>query len=223
MAAFVRLLAKKGADDSVEHGDFHVKCGSNIVLSHERRTAHVKALSGGTVYSSKPIPAGGMFQVKVLQKTFIPGISIGFTRLDPDDINSVPEYVDICLESKDYWMFHGFTAYHNGTKQDMSFSKSDLVKGDSVGVRVSENGDVQYYVNGQNKRRAIQHLPQHQDLWGVVFLIGGTKIQSEFSFGVPSLKDLCLRSCSLLQQVCLEQLPPSLVKEVEDVRRESST
>ena len=74
MAAFVRLLAKKGADDSVEHGDFHVKCGSNIVLSHERRTAHVKALSGGTVYSSKPIPAGGMFQVKVLQKTFIPGI-----------------------------------------------------------------------------------------------------------------------------------------------------
>ena len=41
--------------------------------------------------------------------------------------------------------------------------------------------------------------------------------------GVPSLKDLCLRSCSLLQQVCLEQLPPSLVKEVEDVRRGSST
>ena len=80
-------------------------------------------------------------------------------------------------------MFSGFTAFHYGTKQDMSFSTEDLVKGDSVGVRVSENGDVQYYVNGQNKGVVFQHLPQHQDLWGVVFLWSGTKIQSEFHFG----------------------------------------
>ena len=65
----------------------------------------------------------------------------------------------------------------------MSFSTFGLVKGDSVGVRVSGNGDVHYYVNGQNKERVFQHLPQHQDLWGVVYLSRGTKIQSEFHFG----------------------------------------
>ena len=80
-------------------------------------------------------------------------------------------------------MFCDSTAYHDGTEQDMSFSTHDLVPGDSVGVQVSGKGDVHYYVNGQNKGRVFQHLPQHQDLWGVVFLIGGTKIQSEFSFG----------------------------------------
>ena len=65
----------------------------------------------------------------------------------------------------------------------MSFSTSELIKGNSVGVRVSENGDVHYYVNGQNKGVAFQHLLQHQDLWGVVFLWSSTKIQSEFHFG----------------------------------------
>ena len=72
---------------------------------------------------------------------------------------------------------------HDGTKQRMSFSTNDLFKGDSVGVRVSENGDVQYYVNGENKGRVFQHLPQHQDLWGVVYLLNGATIQSEFHFG----------------------------------------
>ena len=80
-------------------------------------------------------------------------------------------------------MFCSSTACHDGTKQNMSFSTEDLVEGDSVGVRVSENGDVQYYVNGQNKGRVFEHLPQHQDLWGVVYLWSNTKIQSEFRFG----------------------------------------
>ena len=80
-------------------------------------------------------------------------------------------------------MFNGSTTHHDGTKQNMSFSTNDLAKGDSVGVQVSENGDVQYYVNGQNKGVVFQHLPQHQDLWGVVCLRFGAKIQSEFYFG----------------------------------------
>ena len=88
-------------------------------------------------------------------------------------------------------MFNGFTAYHDGTKQNMSFSTWDLVDGDSVGVRVSKNGDVQYYVNGQNKGRVFQHLPQHQDLWGVVYLLDRTKIRSEFYFGEEMLQYNC--------------------------------
>ena len=65
MASWFWFLARKSADDGVEYDDFHVNCGSNIVFTNERRAAHVKTLSSGVVYSSKPIPAGGMFQVKV--------------------------------------------------------------------------------------------------------------------------------------------------------------
>ena len=85
-------------------------------------------------------------------------------------------------------MFCDFTACHDGTEKVMRFSTSALVEGDSVGVRVSKNGDVQYYVNGQNKGRGFQHLPQHQDLWGVVYLRYGTKIQSEFYLGEEMLQ-----------------------------------
>ena len=80
-------------------------------------------------------------------------------------------------------MFNDSRALHDGTKQHLSFSTEDLVKGDSVGVRVSDKGNVLYYVNGQNKGRAFQHLPQHQDLWGVVFILGDTIFLSEFHFG----------------------------------------
>ena len=80
-------------------------------------------------------------------------------------------------------MLSGCTAFHDSTGQDMSFSTNTLVDGDSAGVRVSENGDVQYYVNGQNKGRMFQNLPRHQDLWGVVFLWSDAKIQSEFHCG----------------------------------------
>ena len=52
----------------MEYGAFHVHCGSKILLSNERRAAHVKDFSIGIVYSSRPIPAGGMFQVKVLNR-----------------------------------------------------------------------------------------------------------------------------------------------------------
>ena len=80
-------------------------------------------------------------------------------------------------------MFSGSTAHHAGIRQALSFSTDHLVKGDSIGVQVNENGDAQYYVNGQNKGRVFQHLPQHQDLWGVVFIDRSTIVQSEFCFG----------------------------------------
>ena len=114
--------------------------------------------------------------------------SIGFTRLDPDNIDPVPEDASECWYSKDYWMFSGSAAFHDGTGQDICFSTWELVQGDSVGVQVSENSDVQYYVNGQNKGRVFQHLPQHQDLWGVVYLWCGAKIQSEFCSGEEMLQ-----------------------------------
>ena len=69
MASLFGFLGRKTSDDGAEYGAFHVKCGSNIVLSNGRRTAHGKgAFNGNIVYSSKPFPTGGKFQMKVLEK-----------------------------------------------------------------------------------------------------------------------------------------------------------
>ena len=80
-------------------------------------------------------------------------------------------------------MFWRSSALHDGTRQRLSFSIDSVAARDSVGVRVSENGDFECYVNGQNKGVVFQDLPQHQDLWGVVDLRRDIKIHSEFHFG----------------------------------------
>ena len=46
---------------------FHEKCGDNVVFCANRTIARRKT-NGGIVFSSKPIPLGGMFQVKLLEK-----------------------------------------------------------------------------------------------------------------------------------------------------------
>ena len=46
---------------------FHEKCGDNVVFCANRTIARRKT-DGGIVFSSKPIPLGGMFQVKLLEK-----------------------------------------------------------------------------------------------------------------------------------------------------------
>ena len=82
-------------------------------------------------------------------------------------------------------MLYGSSASCGDTRQDINLNigTHDLTSEDSVGVQVSENGDVYYYVNGQEKGVVFPNLPQHQDLWGVVYLLRATTIQSEFHWG----------------------------------------
>ena len=65
-----------------EYGAFHVQRGERIVFSNGRRTAY-KSLQdvsgdGGTIYSAKPIPTGGMFQVKIVKRSFLFPIVSGY-------------------------------------------------------------------------------------------------------------------------------------------------
>ena len=54
-----------------DYDPFHHKCGEYIVFRTKRRlvaTHRSDIVGGGMVFSSKPIPIGTMFQVKLLEK-----------------------------------------------------------------------------------------------------------------------------------------------------------
>ena len=65
MAFFARL----GKSDLDEYSAFHVKCG-DVKFSNGRRTVahHSIANFVSIAFSAKPIPRGGMFQVKVVDR-----------------------------------------------------------------------------------------------------------------------------------------------------------
>ena len=58
-----------------DYDPFHEKCGKDVFLSDKKLIATRTGLSGGGVFSAKPIPLGGTFQVKLLD--------IGDGRLGP--------------------------------------------------------------------------------------------------------------------------------------------
>ena len=59
-------------EDRVDQGydPFHEKCGENVFLSDKKLIATRKAsfFVYGVAFSAKPIPLGGTFQVKLLEK-----------------------------------------------------------------------------------------------------------------------------------------------------------
>ena len=52
-----------------EYDPFHEKCRRDLFLSDKKLIATgITAWSGGIAFSAKPIPLGGTFQVKLLEK-----------------------------------------------------------------------------------------------------------------------------------------------------------
>ena len=51
-----------------DYDPFHIKCGKNVFLSDKKLIATQIGRSDGIVFSAKPIPLGGKFQVKLLEK-----------------------------------------------------------------------------------------------------------------------------------------------------------
>jgi predicted house-cleaning noncanonical NTP pyrophosphatase (MazG superfamily) len=162
-------------------GAFHYKCGKSIVFRERRLIAECKQESAieGVVLSEKPIPAGVLFQVKILKRRSI--ISIGFTSQDPDDLK-LPKVRFECLDRKNIWMLERNTMWCGGDMMESSKLSTDaLVTGDSVAVCVNAEGILEYWVNGKCKGNVGTNLPHK--LWGMVEVRGGGEIQSQFHFG----------------------------------------
>ena len=88
LACMVTIMAFRGGGGDPDRGErqrlqeyedrvdqdydpFHEKCGKNVFFSNNKIIATTKEdlVVNGGVFSAKPIPLGGMFQVKLLEGT----------------------------------------------------------------------------------------------------------------------------------------------------------
>ena len=72
---YCNLRLEEQWSDKEDCGTFHVKCGKGVTYSNGRRTANVPIISQSIVYSAKPIPVGGKFQIKILESGNHPLVS----------------------------------------------------------------------------------------------------------------------------------------------------
>ena len=76
------------------------------------------------------------------------------------------------------------TRVHNGEiEKEYSFSIHSLKTNDLIGVQVTCNGNLNYFVNGVNKGTAMSGIPFKKEIFGVFDVYGRTKQVSLKYFG----------------------------------------
>jgi hypothetical protein len=53
-----------------------------------------------------------------------------------------------------------------------SRSLDELVKGDTLGIKVTQEGQLEIFVNNQSEGFAVTGIPLNQTIWGVVDMYG---------------------------------------------------
>ena len=76
------------------------------------------------------------------------------------------------------------TRIHNGEiEKEYNFSIHSLKVNDVLGVQVTGNGNLNYYVNGLNQGAAMTQIPLKKDIYAVFDVYGRTKQVSVKYFG----------------------------------------
>ena len=96
----------------------------------------------------------------------------------------------------DQWYYFGQSLYHNRkqTKFPDLPSLNKLRTQQHVGIQITENGDLNIFIDGNSMKTVATGLPVHQAIFGVVD-VGGkcTRIKSEILSG--ELDGVCMDVC----------------------------
>ena len=188
-------------------GRFHWIRGKSIRLSEDDTVAErVESFMDGMVYTEQVIPAGTVFQIKLLQRECIyeGSLALGFTTVCPDKVTVVPQRLVHLMSDTNYWTLgrHG-KFYHSsdGSASNYPLDTESLEEGHSLGCMVNEKGELHYFLDGEDQGVACTGLPTGDDqpLWGFIDLYGqAKKIRAEFD--IPQ-KQQCQNCLDLEQEV----------------------
>lgn len=184
-------------------GTFHPKHGSNIRLLEDGTVAHrIDSYNKAVVYTQQPINLGSMYKVKLLDKgggwagsivshttPTWPAVTrtsfqrFGLTTESPDEIEVPSGALDL-YRSSNYWILSASTVHSSGQEKRVDFNLESLRVGQTVGCRVTKDGDLHYYIDDDDKGIGWSGLPTDKPMWGFADIYGlARKIKSEFVFG----------------------------------------
>ena len=112
----------------------------------------------------------------------------------PDNVPSVLYVTDA---GPDQWYYISQSLYHNrrGTTFPDLPSLNELRTQQRVGIQITENGELNIFIDGNYKKTVATGLPVHQAIFGVVDVSDKcTKIKSEILSG--ELDGVCMDVCS---------------------------
>ena len=112
--------------------------------------------------------------------------------------DNVPSYLYGLYDAgPDQWYYDEQSLWHN--RKETKFrdlpSLSDLRTQQRVGIQITENGDLNLFIDGNFTKTVAAGLPVHQAIFGVVDVHGKcAKIKSEILSG--ELDGVCMDVCS---------------------------
>ena len=112
----------------------------------------------------------------------------------PDNVHS---YLRGAVAGPDQWYYDGKSLWHNRKQTifpDLP-SLDDLKTQQRVGIQITENGELNIFIDGNYKKTVATGLPVHQAIFGVVNVGGNCiKIKSDILSG--ELDGVCMDICS---------------------------
>ncbi|XP_074643355.1 uncharacterized protein LOC141900379 [Tubulanus polymorphus] len=145
---------------------FHDVCGSAIVLSSSQTVAtRYKHFCNGITFTQKPLPVGGKLSLELTQVCEFSGaVRIGVTTRDPASYSreDLPRYAFPELTNKEGHWARALNECYADT-------------GNRITIYLTNDGQMQYFVNNEHKGVFLHGLPTDQNLWVLLDIYGNTK------------------------------------------------
>lgn len=157
---------------------FHNRCGSLVKLSVNCRTAErrrpLDEFNNGVVMTHRPLKDNELFEIRIdkLVDKWSGSIEVGVTTHNPTALH-FPATMTNMRSGTIMMSGCGILTNGKGTRREYGeFNLDELREGDRVGMMRKSNGNLHYYINGQDQGVAATRVSQ--TMWGVIDLYGMT-------------------------------------------------
>jgi len=151
------------------------------------------------VFSNQPLKIGETFTIRIdnIITVWCGSIEVGLAACDPLAACQFPSASSIELSS---WVLSGEHLYVDSQRQTHSLisdqsSLDDLKEGDTLGVRLTGNGDMEIFVNGISEGIAAREIPlpsEENKVWAVIDMYGACQQISVHNEQPPNEADWIL-------------------------------
>ncbi|KAH8378831.1 hypothetical protein KR009_001688 [Drosophila setifemur] len=157
---------------------FHTRCGSLVKLSPNFRSAErrrpLDEFNNGVVMTHRPLRDNELFEIRIdkLVDKWSGSIEVGVTTHNPTVLH-FPATMTNMRSGTIMMSGCGILTNGKGTRRQYGeFNLDELREGDRVGMMRKANGNLHYYINGQDQGVAATRVAS--TLWGVIDLYGMT-------------------------------------------------
>lgn len=191
---------------------FHSRCGSLVNLSANSRTAErrrpLDEFNNGVVMTHRPLRDNELFEIRIdkLVDKWSGSIEVGVTTHNPHALH-FPATMTNMRSGTVMMSGCGILTNGKGTRREYGeFNLDELREGDRVGMMRKSNGNLHYFINGQDQGVAATRVAS--TLWGVIDLYGMTIKVTIVDRDEREQQNLVTRRNNIMSmQTCVEDLP----------------